>query len=402
VNRIAVAITVLLIAATITVRPVLAQTELTVKVPAADYSFGQQITFHLEATAPSAITEINLFIRVQGQPDTIAVPVPFDPGTRVVIDHSFSLIGQDLPPFATISYWWEIQDQSGEHRLTEEQLLYYADNRYEWRPIMDGQKGISLQVYWVQGDVVFGQTALNVAVKALDEIYRELKAPVPGVIRIFVYPSETDLRSALTLAGQEWAGGQAHPELGAVLVGISEGPAALGEMERLIPHELTHLLVYEATGRRSGAVPSWLSEGLASLNERRPDPNRLASVEQALAEDSLYPLEALCAPFPSDESAARLAYAQSASLVHYLREQYGSQVIRDLLAAYADNASCEAGVTRVLDKSLEGLDSAWRADFVHRRQIDLALNDSAPWLALWILTILLVLPLLGVVRRRAR
>jgi hypothetical protein len=165
---------------------------------------------------------------------------------------------------------------------------------------------------------------------------------------------------------------------------------------------LTHLLLYEAAGRALGWVPSWLDEGLASLNERRPDPNRQALVEQALAEDLLFPLEALCAPFPTDEDAARLAYAQSASIVRYLRQQYGSQAIRDLVAAYADNASCEAGVVRVLGKSLKGLDAAWRADLAGQDQVVVALNDGAPWLAFWLLSAVLVLPFVGVMRRRSK
>jgi hypothetical protein len=388
------------IAAAVVVSPTAAQTHIAVEVPAAEYSFGQHITFHLEATAPTAITEINLFLRIQGQPDTIAVPIPFEAAPQVVIDYPYSLAGQDVPPFATITYWWEVHDETGEHQQTESKALYYADNRYSWQAIQDQQKGVSWEVYWVQGDVVFGQTALNVAAKALEEIYRELRAPVPGVIRIFIYPSEEDLRSALTLAGYEWAGGQARPELGVILVGIPNDPAALGEVERLIPHELTHLLVYEASGRTLGRVPSWLNEGLATVNERRPDPNRQALLEQALAQDHIFSLEQLCAPFPTDAEAARLAYAQSASIVAYLREKHGSQVIRDLLAAYAENVSCEAGVTRVLGKNLKGLESAWRAHLTDQGQIVSALSDSAVWLALWLLTALLALPLLGVLRRR--
>jgi hypothetical protein len=277
-------------------------------------------------------------------------------------------------------------------------MLYYADNRYDWQFLQDEGRGVSWEVYWVQGDVVFGQTALNVATQAFDEIYRELRAPVPGVVRIYIYPSEEDLRSALNLAGYEWAGGQARPELGAILTGIPDTLAAPSAMERLIPHELSHLLVYEASGRIVGRVPPWLNEGLSSIHERRPDPDREALLEQALAQDRLFPLEALCAPFPMDEGAARLAYAQSASVVHYLREEYGSQVIRDLLAAYADNASCEAGVNRALGKSLKGLNLAWLGHMTRQGEIVVALNESGVWLAFWLLTALLVLPLVGVLR----
>ena len=399
-SRLAATVTALVVAVTLVVNPVAAQTGVRVEVPAADYSFGQHITFHLEVTSPTPVNEVNLFFRIQGQSETIAVPVPIEPGSRLFIDYAYSMVGQDVPPFATITYWWEIRDENGDKRLSEEQWLYYADNRYDWRVVQDQRQGISWEVFWVQGDVVFGQTALNTAIKALDDVYPELSASAPGFVRIFIYPSETDLHSALNLAGYNWAGGLARPELGVILVGIPDNPAARGEMERLIPHELTHLLVYEATGRTLGQVPPWLNEGLATLNERRPDPNRQVLVEQALAQDRLFPLEVLCAPFPADESAARLAYAQSASVVQYLRENYGSQVIRDLLAIHANSTICETGVNWVLDTNLEGLDSAWRAHLVRQKQIDVPSKDGALWIGLWLLTVLLALPLLGFVRSR--
>jgi hypothetical protein len=379
-----------------------AQTGKVAEVSNADYSFGEHVTFHLTATAPVTITEVNLLLRVAGQSDTLVFPVSFDPGPQVAIDFPYNVATGQIPPFATVSYRWEIRDLDGEQRETEEMLLYYADNRYKWRSAADDQKGISLELYWLEGDVVFGRDALNAAVNALDEIYQELRAPVPGVIRIFVYPSEDELRSALDLTGYEWAGGQARPDLGVVLVGVPDGPGAQGEVERLIRHELTHLLVYEASGRARGRVPPWLDEGLATLKGRRADPNRDALLEQALAEDRLLPLVALCAPFSTDEDAARLAYAQSANLVHYIGEEYGSQAIRDLLAVYADGASCEAGVNQVLGKDLEGLDSAWRAYETRQEPVAVALNDSSPWLLLWLLTAVLALPLLGVIRGSVR
>jgi hypothetical protein len=117
-------------------------------------------------------------------------------------------------------------------------------------------------------------------------------------------------------------------------------------------------------------------------------------------QERLIPLEALCAPFPQDESAARLAYAQSASVVNYLRQTHGSQVIRDLLVAYADNASCEAGVIRVLGTNLKGLDAAWQANLAQQGQTVVALQNSAAWLVLGALMTLLTLPFLGLSSHR--
>ncbi len=394
------ALAAVLITAIILVSPVSAQTGVVVQVPDAEYSFGQHITFFLKATSEATITQVNLFFRVQGETDATVVPsVPFDPGVEVSIEYAYSLVEHNVPPFAPITFWWEVHDEAGGYARSEDRLLYYADNRYEWQHIREKRQDVNWGVYWVKGDASFGQAALDVAAASLDEINRELRTPVPGDIQIYIYPTEEDLRSALNLSGYDWAGGQARPELGAILVGISDDAVAKGEMERLIPHELTHLLIYEKIGRTLGRVPPWLDEGLASLNERRPDPDRKVLVEQALNQDRLIPLKVLCAPFPMDENAARLAYAQSASVVGYLREEYGSQVIRDLLAAYADDISCDAGVSRVLGKDLHALDSSWRADLSHQGQAVTVLKNSKVWLALWLLTILLALPLVGVLRK---
>jgi hypothetical protein len=397
VKRCSATIAALLIAAIGFARPVQAQTRIAGQAPAADYSFGQHITFHLQVDGPNEIVKVNLFFSVQGQNDVTVVPMIPDvvePASRLDIDFRFSLAERYIPPFSTLTYWWKVQDRNGLEWTSKEQLLYYADNRYHWQSQPQEHEDVTLEAYWVQGDLVFGQHALNIAVEALDRITQELKAPVPGVIRMFIYPSEQDLRSALSLAGYPWAGGQARPELGVILVGIPEAYAS-GEMERLIPHEMAHLLVYEATGRRAGLVPPWLNEGLATVYQGVPDPDLDALVEQAQRQGRLFPLEALCAPFPADEDAARLAYAQSASVVYYLREEYGSQVVRDLLAAYADGASCEAGVNRVLGKNLEGLQSAWLGQLTRRGQFAVVLQDSSVWLVLWFLTALLALPLVG-------
>ncbi len=401
-SKVIAIIAILYIAVTAPVRPAQAQTGIVVQTPDADYSFGQRITFYLQASSEATINQANLFLRVQGQTDVTALSIPFEPGPQVSIAYAHSLAGQNLPPFAFVTYWWEVHDEAGRRQRSEEKQLYYADNRYDWDDIAGQWKEARLVVHWVHGDVSFGQAALNVAIKALNDIAWELRAPLPDDVQIYVYPSEEELRSALSLGGYNWAGGQARPELGVILAGIPDSPAAPGEMERLIPHELTHLLIYEAAGRRLGRVPPWLDEGLATLNELRPDPDRQALLEQAEEQGTLIPLEALCAPFPADVEAARLAYAQSASVVSFLREEYGSRVIRELLAAYADNATCEAGVSRVLDKRLGGLDAAWRADLTRQGQLSIALNDSTLWLALWLLTVLLAAPLVGVLRRRDR
>ena len=106
-NKTAAIIITLLLATTMSVRPARAQAGINISLSEADYSFGQHITFHLQATsASSIITEVNLFFRIQGQSDALAVPLPIEPGQTVVLDYAHSLVGQNISPFASLTYWW--------------------------------------------------------------------------------------------------------------------------------------------------------------------------------------------------------------------------------------------------------------------------------------------------------
>ncbi len=375
-----------------------AQSPVEVRENVVEHSFGQEITFRLGLEADSNVTEINLILNVVGDTDILALSMDVgETDDRIELEYSLDPVSQGIPAFAQIDYHWEVHSDAWP--LPEEipgSPFVYSDNRYPWHYLSSGP----FTVYWIDGDLRFGETALNVANQALPAINRELTAPVPDNINIYIYPSEADARSAMELSGREWAGGQARPELGVILIGIPNDGEAVGAMQRAIPHELTHLLVYERIGRLSGRVPPWLNEGLATANELTPSSYYQVILDRAFEQDRLIPLEALCAPFSSDQDTALLSYAQSGSLVRYLRDQKGSGVIRELLAAYADGASCEGGVVRVLGTGLKGLDSAWRAHVRRQGQWWLILRDNAIWLALWLLTGLLVLPFLGTLRQK--
>ena len=204
------------------------------------------------------------------------------------------------------------------------------------------------------------------------------------------------------MAGRSWAGGQARPELGVILVAIPDDNRALSRMERDIPHELTHLVLYSVAGAEGYRhVPAWLDEGLATASELRPDPTLEVILDQAQAEGRLLPLTAICPPFPTDQERALLAYAQSASMVRTVQERYGNAGIRDLLAAYADGAGCESGVERGLGITAHQLERTWRADLMGLSGWMAWLSDNAAPLLLWGIGLILALPMAAVFRRRS-
>lgn len=396
--RWAAALSLLLLAGGLRFRPPIAaagpaplqETPITVGENSVTYTFGQQAVFSVQATAPADITALYLYIQSADRERVDVIPVPVDPGPSVQATLTRDLRLSPFPPFGTVRWWWEVRDAAGHQMTTPVSAFRYEDNRWNWFSRTAGL----ITVYSPVDDPPYLQAALDIAATHLERIARSLNTPPPENVEVFLYPSLADLRAALRMAGRDWMSGQARPELGVILVAVPHDDEYIAQMEREIPHELTHLLVYRLTGPGGYPyVPAWLNEGLAMANEARPDPNLDALLERARDEGRLIPLRDLCPPFSSDPAEALLAYAESGSLVRYIRQQYGDSGIRSLLRAYADGADCEAGVQRALHITLDQMERGWRADLMGMGKWMVWVADNGPGLALWGLSLLLALPI---------
>lgn len=373
------------------------QSGITVTQSSHHYIFAQQASFTLSASSDSEITAVYLFLRPEGAERATVERMEVAEGSKEInVTYRRDLRQFPLPVFSEVSYWWQVEDAAHNSLTTETQTFTYDDNRFIWQETGAGR----VQLHWVYGDAGFAQAVLDIAQASLEQLNGELQAPLPEVVRIYIYPTLPDLQSGLALAGRDWMGGQARPGLGVVLIAIPPDENAVPKMERDLPHEITHLLIYQATGVGYEHVPTWLNEGLATANERRPTPEYELALQRARAEGRLLPLESLCGPFPLDAQTALLSYAQSGSLVQFIRDRYGSAAIRVLLAAYGEGATCEGGVARALDTSLSGLDTAWRAQLEEQSGWEAVLEKASIWLALWLLSLLVALPMVGHLRRR--
>ena len=380
-------------------RTVIAAERITVVESKASHSFAQQVTFTLRATSDVDITQVYLFFHATGDERAESVSVAIEPSREISVNHVHQLRHSPLPPFATVNFWWQIEDAAGDSLTTERQQFQYTDNRFRWEQVSTN----GLTVHWIegQGDPAFGQAALDIAQASVEAINTELRAPVPDSIDVYIYDAQHNLDAAMVLTGREWVSGQAHPELGVVVVAIPFGDGHTSRMMRYIPHEITHLLVYQAVKPANyGYVPEWLDEGLATANERLPTPEYAVALEEARAQGQLLPMEDLCVPFSPNSHTAFLSYAQSGSVVQFVRQRYGAQGIRALLTAYADGASCEGGVQEALNISFSGLETAWQASLEPQASWRVLVKQIGIWVGLWLLSLLVAVPMIGGLRRR--
>jgi hypothetical protein len=223
-----------------------------------------------------------------------------------------------------------------------------------------------------------------------------------NIQHVYLYAGRDDLLAALPPDSPPDVEAIALSGTNVILVALPPEAAYIPDLRRILPHEAAHVLIHEVAQDAHDRVPVWLSEGLATSIQHSfvPDPVAQTVLEEAVQQDALIPLLDLCAAFPRDAAEARLAYAESASVIGYIQDRYGRQAVHDLLRAYVDGATCEGGIYRVQGITLDGLEAQWRA----------SLAPQAGWMGFWringawiiLLLLLVAFPLAFFLPRRVR
>jgi hypothetical protein len=129
------------------------------------------------------------------------------------------------------------------------------------------------------------------------------------------------------------------------------------------PHELTHLVIHQATDNPFGDIPRWLDEGLAVYMSGELDaPWRgyRDMVVRSARQDKLMTLQTLSSSFPADPEQAGLAYAESGSVVEFIIKHYGQKAMAHLLEIFSKGALYDDALEQALGVDTWGLDNAWR------------------------------------------
>ncbi len=125
----------------------------------------------------------------------------------------------------------------------------------------------------------------------------------------------------------------------------------------MIPHEVSHLILDQATENPWNSPPNWLDEGLAVYNQETPDSDLPGILDEAVDDGELIPVRALSSSFPVDPDQAYLSYAESHSIVTYIIEELGESELAELIAIFREEVSYDEAVERALGMSVEELDA---------------------------------------------
>ncbi|MEI7770880.1 MAG: peptidase MA family metallohydrolase [Chloroflexales bacterium] len=328
---------------------------ITVASSEAQPDFPSQITFALSAASSAAdIRQVQLLYGATRSDALTVVDLAVTPGPQVTLSHQLDTQVSYYPPGTEITYRWVISDAAGNTLESPPQRVVYHDQRFSW-----GERTVrNVTIYWYKGGDAFGDDLAAAVERALTHLQSELGTDLTEPVRIYIYATNSDMRSALRANSEEWIGGEANPVLGVIVAAITAGDDA--EVRRIIPHELSHQVLHQAITNPYGGAPPWFDEGLAVHNQEVRDSNFDQLIAQAAAQNRLIPLEALASSFPADPDQALLSYAQSRDMVEHIIDTYGEAKLQALVAAFATATPVDETVQQVLGRSISDLDAEWR------------------------------------------
>jgi hypothetical protein len=204
------------------------------------------------------------------------------------------------------------------------------------------------------------RTILEAAQEALDRMGPILETDATEPVRIVAYQAYNDLASALPFRSRVFEG---HIHTQGIAFGDERVVLVHGAdpmIEGVVSHEVTHLLVAEATGRASNRLPSWLNEGLAEYGNSDPSQNYKEALRRAIASRELKPLWQL-STFGGSADQVITAYGQSRSVIEHLVARYGQRKIAELARAVQGTFNIDQALEQVYGLDVYGLDSEWRS-----------------------------------------
>jgi hypothetical protein len=337
-----------------------AQDEITVLEESVEFIFGERINFQLSYESEVPVESIALVIQAPGLPSFVGEVSQSTEGEGIFV---YLLSDRPLPAFSSISYSYQFTLSSGVLVASPTYHFTYLDNRFNWQELI----GEPFRIYWYEGEIMLAQDVLDAALVGQTKTLDLLQQP-PGLepIVIFIYSSEEDLETTLSFIGQNWASGYADPARGSIVVALPSAIDQPLEIQRLVPHEIAHILLYRFMGTEFDYLPAWLNEGITSQMEIYSLPEYELVLDRAYEDRELIPMTHLCEAFPQDEDLALLAYAQSDALVEYIQDKYGLTGLQSMIFAYDQGVSCERGVEMSLGITLRELEQDWLLDRYNR------------------------------------
>ena len=256
-----------------------------------------------------------------------------------------------IPAGADFEWRWEFVFASGEKYETEPQIWRYEDPRFDWQSLKEGD----LEIAWYD-DRGVAQSMLEDGLAALEEISPFLGLDELIPIKVYVWANTEDARAVERIQSERFEESV-----------ITGGTRVLADLVHIyqpsrwvVRHELTHVLTKLAGEGPYGDLPAWLDEGMATIAEGDWLERRGGALQFAINNDQVLSLRSMESP-SNRPGFVDIFYGQSAAIVLYLIQEYGTDRMNELFGTFKEGSSVDDALMKVYGVNRDELDNEWRA-----------------------------------------
>ena len=197
-------------------------------------------------------------------------------GGETTLRYTVGGVDGHVLPNTPVSVRWRIT-ADGETTLGPVARTVVDDERFDWQTLSGGV----VRVHWYEGGQAFGERALAIGKRAVEETARKFGVTEEDPVDFFIYADNDAFYDALGPGTRENVGGQANADIRTLFAHIS--PRSIDDpwVENVVPHELIHLVFDTAVKNPYHFPPRWLNEGLAVYLSVGYEPGDRAAVEAA-------------------------------------------------------------------------------------------------------------------------
>lgn len=320
----------------------------------ANIDFPLTIDFRLVAEAPVPVDRVELRYTISGKRYSTAAVVSFQETTSIEVDYTVDAQIDYIEPGVDIVYYWVLGPSDDPVAQTEEQTITWVDESFGWQKY----ESEDVRLFTYSGDEGFDRYILQVAQESADKYKIAYDIAEIDPMRIWVYANGSDFARTLRQNSESWIGGFSLPEAGVIAIPIEAGD--VHSVERVVSHEVSHHVLYQATNNPFTYAPTWLDEGLAVTGQLAGNTSDFQLVLGAFEEGTLPTLRTLSSSFPTDPAAASRSYATSHVVVGYIIDRWGADAITGLIRQFRASATADQALSAVLGVDTEGLDAQFR------------------------------------------
>jgi hypothetical protein len=324
--------------------------------PSIEGSFDTGVVAKQPVTLDGEVDRVEVLVTLADSPGPLVSEV--DPPSTGSTTLSHPLGGPDahILPNTPVRVRWRIT-VDGAVRIGPEVRTVISDERFDWKTIT----GDVVRVHWYDGDRAFGERALRIGEREVEETAKLFGVTETKPVDFFIYADRDAFYDALGPGTRANVGGQANAEIRTLFADIA--PSAIDDpwVENVVPHELVHLIFDTAVQNPYHFPPRWLNEGLATYLSVGFDAGDRAAVENAAESGDLIPLDGLVAQFPTGDGFG-LAYSESVSAVDFLVRKHGRDTLVSMIRSYADGKTDDEAFEGAIGMDVAAFNEAWLAD----------------------------------------